>query len=365
MDASAAFDAITEFVKLAAEARSKALPDKKKARLQLLDEGLRDIIEGARPAPKRIANPAPAKTLTPAHGVAPAKITVKASEAFENVLELSTKDKSKVNSITVDDLPVSSYTPPTVPAYMADYYGDALVPARISSRDKPTSAVCASGETLDLQKEVLMLLGIKESDPVAMTGAPVQASPVQTPAPASPVEAPPQTARVQIGGAKPSSVSMPAAPRSSVSMPAAPRPSDSMPAARQARPATPTKPPPQPGVPVIVHTVTGNTQRGRINGFNPKAARVQLISKDPASPLIEVPVVEVLAIFFGLARGATPSEPTGTAMIVKLSNDRDVSGVSPDYAEGADALTIVPNLRRGSVDHIWIPAAAVKSIQLL
>jgi hypothetical protein len=78
-----------------------------------------------------------------------------------------------------------------------------------------------------------------------------------------------------------------------------------------------------------------------------------------------VPVVDVLAIFFGLARGEVATEATGTPMTVKLSNDRDVSGISPDYAEGADSLMIVPNPRRGSVDHIWIPAGAVKSIQLL
>jgi len=318
MDAAAAYDAINEFVKLAAARRTRPLADNQKARMQLLDEGLRDAIQGAHPAPKRLSNPAPVKPTTPAHGVAPAKIEVKkASQALDQALELSLKDKSKLSSITADMLPKSSYTPPAVPTFMADYYSDALVPARISTADLPVQAVDSEGQTVDLDREVRVLLGLERP-------AEPQAAPVVQAAAAPAVRA--------------------AAPRATTPAPAAPPPK---------------------GVQAIVHIIAGGTLRGRIDGFAPKAAELNLLHKDPSRPAKTVPMREILAIFFGLGRGETPSEPMGTAMVVKLVNDRDVRGISPDYSEGGDALTIVPTPKRGSVDRIWIPAGAVKAIELL
>ncbi|CAN0559789.1 unnamed protein product, partial [Laminaria digitata] len=137
----------------------------------------------------------------------------------------------------------------------------------------------------------------------------------------------------------------------------------------RAAPARATTPapaaPPAKGVQAIVHIIAGGTLRGRIDGFDPKAAELSLLNKDPSRPAKTVPMREILAIFFGLGRGEAPSEPVGTAMVVKLVNDRDVRGISPDYSEGGDALTIVPTPKRGSVDRIWIPAGAVKAIELL
>lgn len=312
MDASAAYEAINEFVKLAAERRTRALPENKKARMQLLDEQLRDAIDGAHPAPRRLSNPSPIKATTPAHGVAPAKIQVKASQALDAALELSLKDKSKLSSITMDMLPVSTYTPPSVPTFMSDYYSDSLVPARMSTSDLPTQAVSPSGETVDLQHEVRVLLGLEKPRPVT-----------------------PPAAR--------------AGPRVTAA----------------ARAATPAPAAPVRGVQAIVHIIAGGTQRGRIDGFDPKAAHIDLMGRDPTRPPTQIPMQEVLAVFFGLASGAPPTEPVGTALTVKLTNDRDVSGISTDYAEGGDALTIVPNPRRGSVDRIWVPARAVKGITLL
>ncbi len=319
MDASAAYDAINEFVKLAAERRTRPLADNQKARMELLDEGLRDAIQGAHPAPKRLSNPSPVKSTTPAHGVAPAKIEVKkASQALDQALELSLKDKSKLSSITSDMLPKSSYTPPAVPTFMADYYSDALVPARISTADLPVQAVDSDGQTVDLDREVRVLLGLER--------------------PAEPEPA----AAVQVASAAPAARAAPA--RANTPAPAAP---------------------PAKGVQAIVHIIAGGTLRGRIDGFDPKAAELSLLNKDPSRPAKPVPMREILAIFFGLGRGETPSEPVGTALVVKLVNERDVRGISPDYSEGGDALTIVPTPKRGSVDRIWIPAGAVKAIELL
>lgn len=316
MDASAAYDAINEFVKLAAERRVKALPDKKKARLELLDEQIRDVVEGARPAPKRISNPSAAKTKTPAHGVAPAKIEVKASQALDQALELSTQDRSKLNAVKMEDLPKSGYTPPALPAFMADYYSDSLVPARISTTDLPSQAVSADGESIDLQQEVKVLLGLeKPAEPEPAAPISVGVTPVGTP--------------------------------------------------RRAADRAATQAPPPRGVQVIVHLMAGGTQRGRIDGFEPASGKIELLDKDPSRPATEMQLDKVLAIFFGTTRGAPATQPAGTGLIVKLTNDRQVTGLSPDYTEGGDSLTLVPNPRRGSIDRIWVPAWAVKSIELV
>lgn len=322
MDASAAYDAINEFVKLAAERRTRPLADNQKARMELLDEGLRDAIVGAHPAPKRLSNPSPVKSTTPAHGVAPAKIEVKkASQALDQALELSLKDKSKLSSISAEMLPKSSYTPPAVPTFMADYYSDALVPARMTTADLPVQAVNSEGQTVDLDREVRVLLGLERP---------------AEPEPAAPVQ-------------------VAAAPASARSAPAR---------AATPAPAAPAAAPPK-GVQAIVHIIAGGTLRGRIDGFDPKAPELSLLNKDPSRPAKSVPMRDILAVFFGLGRGEAPSEAVGTGVVVKLVNDRDVRGISPDYSEGGDALTIVPTPKRGSVDRIWIPAGAVKSIELL
>ena len=49
---------------------------------------------------------------------------------------------------------------------------------------------------------------------------------------------------------------------------------------------------------------------------------------------------------------------------MKLVNDKQVSGVTNDYEEGAMSLTVVPEPRRGNIDRIWVPAWAVKGIEI-
>ena len=318
MDPSAAFEAINEFVKLAAERRVKALPSAKKHRLDVLEEAIREVVDGARPAPKRIENPSAAQGITPAHGVAPAKIELKASQALEQAL--SSTDKLKLSSVKVEDLPKSTYTPPSVPAYMADYYSDSLVPARVSTSDLPTTVVSATGETLDLDREVRVLLGLDRPEAEEAPGAP------------------PLKEVVSVRGAPARAASRPAR------------------AASTSAPA---------GVQVIVHLIAGGTQRGRVDAFDPKAPELLLLGKDADHPPTPVPLRGVLAIFFGTRRGASPSAPMGTSLVVQLVNDRQISGRSPDYAEGRDSLTLVPEPRRGAIDHIWVPAWAVKAIELL
>lgn len=326
MDASAAYDAINEFVKLAAERRMKPLGDKKKARLELLDEQIRDVIEGARPAPKRISNPSAATSRTPAHGVAPAKIQVKASEALNDALELSTQDKSKLNAVGAGAIPKSSYTPPALPAFMADYYSDSLVPAKLTTADVPKQAVSATGDTLDLQHEVRVLLGLERP-----AGGGAQIGPAVSAAPSPSAERPAPSVERPAPGATPAPSVAPAGP---------------------------------PSQQVIVHLIAGGTQRGRIQSFEPKTGQLQLIGKDPSAPPTPLDLRDVLAVFFGPEPGKPATVPSGTRLTVKLNNERQISGVSKDYSEGGDSLTVVPSPRRGNLDHIWIPAWAVKAIEL-
>jgi hypothetical protein len=71
---------------------------------------------------------------------------------------------------------------------------------------------------------------------------------------------------------------------------------------------------------------------------------------------------DVFAVFVGLPKGGTPSTPSGTRMIVKLLNEKELIGCSPDYAPGAGAMTLIPDDRR-SVDRVWIPAWSVTEIR--
>jgi hypothetical protein len=343
-DATEALRSIEAYVELARARRARALDAQSKAKMEALDEALRDLIQGARPAPRRIANPNAVGSTTPAHGVAPAKIQVKASQALEQALELSREDKKKLGEVKLESLPKSSYTPPRVPAFMADYYSDTLVPAKISTTDLPSQAVSPSGESMDLALEVRILLGLEHPNKLEHPSKPTQAEPgrrgVEPPSrpAAGPAARAPNDPEGAGGGAARRPASGPAA------APAAPQPETR-------------------GVPVIVHLMAGGTQRGRLERFDPKTGRLELLGRSgEAEPM---PLDQVLAVFFGARVGGGSTDATGAALLVKLVNDRQVSGLSPDYNAGGDALTLVPEPRRGNIDHIWVPAWAVKSIELL
>lgn len=299
---------IDEFVGLAVERRERQLPPDKRERMETLDERLRETIDGAKPAPKRIANPRAvsgrARPLpgapTPAASGNGAKATV--ASALDDALKIPPKDKKKVQ--TVATVAKSGYTPSSAPAFMHDYYSDDLVPAKITADVVPTGVSDATGESVDLTHDVKVLLGLEKPRPVA---APARGN---TPVP-------------------------------------------------QARAASAAK---RPGTPVILHLLKGGTKRGNVEDFQPGSGSVDLLMKNGNTETIDL--ATVLAVFFGASKSNPPQEPHGTDLIVKLVNDRQLTGVSPDYVEGAPALTVVPNPRRGNIDHIWVPAWAVKEIEL-
>lgn len=320
-DAASTLAALRQYVELAMVRRRRGLLGDDRARMEDLEELLRDAIEGARLAPKRIANPSPAASSgssrgprRPAPGPTPAPSAASAAAnksvslgAVAEALPLTPADAKKLGSVSLAELPRSGYTPPAVPAFMSDYYSDSLVPAPASDA-VPRGVVSADGEPIQLTREVKVLLGLERpQSPAPAARAHAQAAPATS------------AASVEAAG----------------------------------------------GTPVMVHLMAGGTVRGQVDAFDPQAQEVVLLPRSPGAPPQRVGMTDVLAVFFGLRRGEEPTSGTGPAVAVRLVNDRQVSGVTPDYQEGATALTILPEPRRGNVDRIWIPARAVKAIELL
>src|SRR5688500_13476716 len=131
-DVQGADAAIMEFVELAATARMRALPVEDRARMQALEETLRGTIHGAKLAPRRVEGRQATQDLTsdlaaPTKGAAAPPSSVKGLSGISSLadqMEMSTKDKSKVREMRVEDLPPSSYTPSRSPRFLADYYAE-------------------------------------------------------------------------------------------------------------------------------------------------------------------------------------------------------------------------------------------------
>ncbi len=328
-DVNATLSAIQEYVELAITRRRQGIPPDLRAQMEALEEQLRDEIEGARPAPKKIANPTaagaspyasgPSAPSTPARPSTPAGAAGAASSTsisdFVDQMELSSSDQKKLNEISVEDLPQSTYTPPAYASFMADYYSDSIVPAKLTDAEQPKAVVSPTGDLMQLDQEIRILFGMERPRP-------------QTPAPAP-------AARAASGRA--------ASSRATSSAQA--------PDANQVQ-----------GTPSIVHLIAGGAKRGLIAEFERNSGQVLLHPKKAGSPE-SIPLAGVLAIFFGVNREAAPSQPDGQSLVVTLVNERKVSGRSSDYAEGATSLTLVPDPRRGNIDRIWLPATAVKEIR--
>ncbi len=297
MTAREALKTIQQFVDLAVQRRVGSLPQEQRAQVEALDEKLRDLIDGAKPKPRTIENPSAVKNL---------KVGGLAQE-LERAIE--NKDQKKIRDVSTTDLPKSSYTPSASPAFLADYYDEAIIPTgTIDLVGKvPTSTVLADGTQVELMDEVKVLFGMAEPPPKAIDS----------------------DARVVSHAER-----------------------------RSSNPSTS----PQLGRPTIVHYVNGGTKRGEIAPFEPHTGILYFLEKDGS--IEEVSLSQVLAVFFGLLKGEPPSEPSGERMIITLINDKKVAGLTNDYQEGGEALTIVPEPRRGNIDRIWIPATAVKAIEM-
>jgi hypothetical protein len=431
-------------------------------RLDALEEQLRDQIDGARPAPRKIENPSAAPS-RPTMNVKPAQVTVtrrgpgeEAAAAAPSIAPappasmraapsrpasvaptpaasapppaapprtappaaaprpepprvrsepaptLSTLDKSKLNEIPARAVGRTAYTPSVSPLFMDDYYESTLAPDHsLSGHDKATRVLALGEETMALPEEARVLFGVSDApviraatpaDPLRTTDAeegeltelrgdgeetearePVFAgrslprdnsqTAIAPPPPARPTPAPPRVSGT--APARPSAVAPPVAPPPS-------RPAPASPPAAAARSVAPTvSAPPQaprtrppearPITPIIVQLLSGETKRGELVAFEPDAGVVTLRAT-PQAAEESVDVNEVFAVFVGHARGVPPRPAEGTRIAVRMTNDREVVGVSPDYAPGANSMTLVPDDRR-TVDRIWIPAWSVTEIR--
>ena len=338
---SEAISAIEEYVGLTMQRHRGSLPVDDRWCLETLEDVLRDLIDGARPAPRRIENPSPAKPTPAQSAVAPAKVTVTKNEAPQfgpgtpgaappapeappppprrPTLELSNADQSKVKEVAEEELPPSGYTPSSNPCFLEDYYTADLSVLASSPPQAPTRVRHAAGASnLELLKEARMLLGIEEQ---AMAAPP----------------------RIEVHPTAPKYVTPAAAPVVAE-------------AASTARAASTFG-----SGTTIVHLLAGGFKRGTLVAFDPGGGGVQITLANGSTETIATQAV--LAVFFGLGKGESPSPmPAGHRLAVKLVNDRDVVGVSPDYAPGVQSMFVHPEDRRGAVERIWVPAWSVKEI---
>ena len=335
--------AINEFVELAILRKRGQLPVDERWRLDALEDVLRDSIDGAHPAPRRIEGPAPSMAPGAAVDIEPAKVVVRKSpagaapaDAPREVeiapappVELSADDQSKVKEVAKGALPPSGYTATQTPCYLEDYYTADLSVLSETPAGPVSAIVSAGGENVQLLQEARVLLGVAP-------GAPTQTDEIQ-PIPLDAV-----------------------APLPVEPVPSAPAPVMAAPVADPVAAMPP--PPPAPGGMAIVHMLVGGFQRGELMAFDPAGGIV--VIKAPRQPAgLQIALSEVLAIFFSPPRGAPPLPiGVGQRLTVKLANDRELLGASPDYAPGVQAMTLIPDDRRGNVDRIWVPAWAVKEI---
>lgn len=348
-DAAATAGLILELCELAIERRRRALAPAARDRAEVLEQELRDLIDGARLAPRRIEGhaagqvraAAPAAPAPPAAslGAPPpaAKRPGMSLGGMAEALELSVKDRAKLKGeIRLEDLPRSAYTPSIAPTFLGDWYDDDVLPFA-GATDVPRSM--RSGD-LVVPAEVRVLFGLGEPGAAPEPSRSLRGSEPH----AIPVEAP------RTRPEPPASPAPPAAP--------APHPPRaSLPPATSVSASSPLR-----GRPVIVHLMTGSVRRGQLEQFEPSRGELSLVQDD--GTVERLPLDGVLAVFFAMIKGEEVARTGGQRVVVRLVNDRQVVGITRDYREGGDSLTISPEQRRGNVDRIWIPAWAVKEIQL-
>lgn len=324
---------ILEFVELAMARRKRALSAEDRARVDALEEKIRDLIDGARIAPRHIEGKAatPVKAGSPATPVAPpppAPPLKQNIKALAEKLEMSSNDRSKLSEVNAEDLPVSFYTRSSTPTYLSDYYTDDIEPIDIGRNEKIGSIVRAGEGELELLEEVKVLFGLEKPKPIHI---PRDRTNDRTNAEPRAKIVAPQLAAARAAAA----------------------------AAQAAAPADDAGPV---RMPVIVHLLAGGTRRGSLEWFDPTGTALDFF--DDAGARSQVAYDGILAVFFGQKKGDEPTQPSGQKVIVRLVNDRQVAGLTEDYQEGGDSLTLVPEQRRGNVDRVWIPAWAVKEIHL-
>ncbi|MBI2378058.1 MAG: hypothetical protein HYV07_28915 [Deltaproteobacteria bacterium] len=333
--------AIETFSDMTVRRHRGQLSGDERAKFSELEAMLRERIDGARPGPRRPgAQAAPANTRE-------APMPVRADPARPSAprqmgVELSAKDSKKLQTVAAPT--ASGYTPPATFLFSDYYGGDIQLAANV--KGPLTGVRTADGQAVELSPEARLLYGVTDAPPVL---TPVDAAPIPLDLPLTPVSP------IPIGAAVPLPIPLPiAAVPLPIPLPIA--------APRAPTPAPVAKPPPpsaaaSPRAPqAVVHLIEGGHKRGDLIGIEPDAGIVKLSTEDVA-------LSQVLTVFVAPAPGVAPRTSVGQGLVVTLTNGREVSGRSADYAPGVQAMTLVPD-QRGKVDYIWVPAWSVKAIRL-
>jgi hypothetical protein len=358
--------AIEEFVTLYVDRRQGDLALADRHKLEALENVLRDMIDGAHAAPRKIENPTAVAKNRPGPKIAGAKITIskrtvagstnqaelaahaepelepspaaaaRASkpEKPKAAIKVSSKDQDKISSVELEQRS-DGYTPAVSPLFLNDYYSDDL---RLLAKtpNGPVTRIRNADQSseINLGPEAKLLLGLQEAQvapapAIALESSAIQALPVRAPSP--PPSAQPERARP----------STRTAPKFGPSEPG-------MAAGRSAQ----TK------LPAMIHLIVGGSKRGDVHDFDPGQDHLQLQSPQGVEQII---MRDVLAIFF--QRWEKPFENEGKRLVVTLVNDRDLTGNSPNYSPGVSSMFVIPENKRGQVSVVWIPAWSVKAIR--
>ncbi|MGC4123117.1 MAG: hypothetical protein QM765_52825 [Myxococcales bacterium] len=191
---------------------------------------------------------------------------------------------------------------------------------------------------------------------------------VPAPAPAWPPPAAPPAptpfARPQVPMAPMAPVVPAAAPRLN---PAIPRPVAPMPVPAPGRPVGPAPAAPAQSAiiagehRVIVHTLEGQVKRGTMRNVNLDGESLDL-EVYTGQPPERLPTKRLKAVFFLLAPGAKPLQPSGNKLRVTFHDERQVAGFAPAYRPEDNGFFMFPADARTNTARIYIYRSAVKSI---
>lgn len=113
---------------------------------------------------------------------------------------------------------------------------------------------------------------------------------------------------------------------------------------------------------VILHTIEGQVRRGTIADASLGGTTLKLSFPDGTAE--ELPTERLKAIFFMLAPGTKPAVAAGQAMLITLSDGRQVAGyVSDDPSTSAHAgFFVVPQDNRTNTERIFVFRHAVQKL---
>lgn len=229
---------------------------------------------------------------------------------------VSSKDRNKLRAVRTDLR--SGYTPPVQRGYLTDYFGS-IEP--VASGDVSSGrAVRAAGGQLDLPPEVATYFGVHA----------VETEPEPDP-----------LANIDF------------------SRPPPPATGPTRPLVEEA-PLAPGETPPRP---IAIYLLTGAVRKGESKKLEPETGFVKYMIVR-GMPETRLPVREVREIHFAPHPGIPLVPAEGQRLTVTLSNDQRLTGFSPDYAPGVAFMRVVPDPRPHNIDYVWIPAWAVKGVQL-